>query len=198
MSREAMDDLAGYYDRVVHFIETFGFRRDEARDIAQDVFARVSKHEEQYRGTSKWKFLETTARYEAFNAIRKKKAQKRDVPEVAIDDLPHLSDSVTRDLWTGREPLTQEEEVIEREQAEIRAKRLAAAIGELEQITRICLIHWLAGRKYREIATLMGLTINAVKSRLHEVRTELRERLHEDPDGIRFPTSDTEHDDEQE
>lgn len=193
-----MDDLAGYFERVVHFVESLGFPWQEARDIAQDAFARVLKHKEQYRGDAKWAFLETTTRYEVANAIRRKKAQKRAVTELSIDDLPHLADSVSTDVWSGRRPLTPEEELIHHQEADLRAKRLAAAIGQLGQITRTCLNLWLGGSKYREIAAITGLTINAVKSRLHEVKSELRERLGEEPEGIRLPALDRGDDDGQE
>ena len=192
MSHDAIDELTPYYNSVLRFIRSFGFSADEARDIAQDVFARVSKHKEQFRGDSRWTFLQTTARYDVFNAIRKKKAAMRDGKEVSMDDLPHLPESLAENPWTGQSAPSPEDEVIEREQTEIRARRLAAAIENLGQITRTCLRLWLGGLKYREIATTMDLTIDAVKSRLHEARTELRERLHEDPGGIRWPAPDTE------
>ena len=50
--------LYKYYDRVVAYLMAFGFSRDDARDLAQDVFVRVIESMSTFRGEAKWTFLE--------------------------------------------------------------------------------------------------------------------------------------------
>lgn len=169
-----------YCRNVVRFFVRLGFPREEARDLAQEVFVRVYKGMESYRGEAEWAYLETIARRIAWNAIREGKTLKRSGIEVSLDALP-CPDSLDRDPWTGQSPPTREDELIEREERERQARRLKQAIGELPPKTRMCVVLRLGSLSYHEIQETLGITLDTVKARLNDARNLLRTKLREEP-----------------
>ncbi|HEV7765839.1 MAG TPA: RNA polymerase sigma factor [Thermoanaerobaculia bacterium] len=172
-----------YYRSVVSFLIRHGMARDEARDLAQDVFVRVYEHMDAYRGESEWKFLEVTARRLALNHFRARQTQKRGGVEVPLDAIPEARTAIP----------SAELGLAEREERDVRRKRLHAAISELPASEQKCLLLWLRESTYSEIQRILGISMDAVKSRLHDARKRLRERLAAEPVGVRWPD---EHDEE--
>jgi RNA polymerase sigma factor (sigma-70 family) len=67
----------------------------------------------------------------------------------------------------------------DREADVLHRKQLHDAIAKLPDLERQCFQLWLDGFKYREISTVIGVTPDAVKSRVREAKTHLRSRLKE-------------------
>ena len=80
---------------------------------------------------------------------------------------------------TGVDPvLTDDDESIERVDADAQRRALAAALAELRPRDReLLLLHAWAELSDREIAAALSLPVGTVKSRLHRVRRRLRNRL---------------------
>lgn len=80
---------------------------------------------------------------------------------------------------TGVDPLLiDDDESIERVDADAQRRALAAALAELRPRDReLLLLHAWAGLSDREIAAALSLPVGTVKSRLHRVRRRLRNRL---------------------
>jgi RNA polymerase sigma-70 factor (ECF subfamily) len=148
-----------YYRPLVGYLMK-SFRRlslDDARDIAQDAFLRVFKSMDTPIRNER-ALLHITARRLALNAVT------RDLrSDVGIETVSGLADPAS-----GPEANLEHQEQVE---------RLAQAIEELPEGTRICLLHRLSGLRYREIADLLNITLDSVKSRLHYALTELKQRL---------------------
>src|SRR5439155_1608107 len=110
-----------YYPSVFSFfIRRFRFSREEAQDLAQDVFLRVYEFGDDFH--AEWKFLEVIARRVALNRIRDNHAQKRKGHHVPIEDLIEEPQSPAT---------TQEEAVVMREQKLLLRRRLRDAIEQL-------------------------------------------------------------------
>jgi len=167
---EKFEELYAYHGAIVSFVMSLGFSRDEARDLAQDVFVRVYEHMDTYRGTSKWAFLQQVARRLALNAIRAKHAAKRTGDEVPPEDVVDLASQTSRP-----------DETYDRN---AEAKRLHAAIDKLDRDSRTIVLLQLAEFSYGEMAQILGISVPAVKSRLYVARGHLRELLGEEPDGL--------------
>lgn len=190
-----------YYQATIAFFVRFGFPVDKARDLAQETFLRVYRGMDRYRGDAKWTFIETTARNLAFNEIRYWSTQGRSAIEVSVDENPRLLGSLATNPWTNQKPPTPEEDLGEKEkeqEAERLRRRLRAEITKLPENLRSCLLLWLRGLKYRQIQTRLDLSMDAVKSRLHEARERLRESLGEEPGEIDWPAASEEDDHDQE
>lgn len=154
-----------YYDRVVTYFFHLGVPREEARDFAQDVFVRVFRHMDTYRGEAEWSFIEITARRYFANALRAKYARKRDAVTSPIDELEReLSDASP-----GADA-----EMERREEAVIRKRAFLDAIAQLAPGSREAFLLRVKGRKYKEIAKVLGISLDAVRARVHEALVRLR------------------------
>ncbi|HEX2123569.1 MAG TPA: RNA polymerase sigma factor [Thermoanaerobaculia bacterium] len=164
-----------YYARTVHYlIAQFGFARPDAEDLAQDAFLRVLKSNEAFRGGAEWAFIRTTAHNVAVNWIRDRKAAKRRGVSVSIDDLGEF-----RDGARGAD-----DALVRREETNAIRKRLLHAIAALPEGARLCYFLRRRGRSYDEISVILGITIDAVKTRLHNAKRRLHEAVGKLPEGV--------------
>lgn len=157
-----------YYDRVVSYFLHHGVPREEARDFAQDVFFRVFRYMDTYRGEAEWSFIEITARHYFSNVLRAKYTQKRDAPTSSIDEL----EREVRDTSPGVDA-----EMERREEAAIRKRAFLDAIAQLAPGSREAFLLRVKGRKYKDIAKLLGISLDAVRARIHEARVRLKEQF---------------------
>jgi len=155
------------------------FGDDESHDLAQDTFRRFYEHVDDLRNEAAWSFLHSVARNVAFNAIRSSKTLKRTPLLESVESLEILpdTDEVKANLFTGEPPVSPEAAFIDDESARIQRKQLDAAIHDLPIGAQQCLLLWMDGNSYEQIARTLGITIDAVKSRLRDARRAVREQL---------------------
>ena len=165
------EELYKYYPAVVSLLLRLDFDLEDARDLAQQVFVRVYEHMDAYRGESKLSYLERITRRLAYNSIRDRHAAKREGISVPADELLELHDERTTAADTA---LEQKEN----------AARLHRAVEQLEPNERTAVLLQLSGQSYEEMVGTLGITIPALKSRLHMARKRLRELLGEEPEGL--------------
>jgi RNA polymerase sigma factor (sigma-70 family) len=159
-----------HYARVWRYFRSNRISDDEAHDLAQDTFKRLYERMNQIRNDDPWPFLATIAKTILLNRVRARLTQKRNAWMVEIDD-PDLSFA---------EPAAAEEpDYAEREAEEARRSRLRAAIASLPPGQRECLRLRLEGFSYDEITKILGITLDAVRSRLRDATRTLREQLGE-------------------
>ena len=177
-----------FYRRVVAFLMHLGFSLDDARDLAQETFLRVYKNMDAYRGEAEWAFLRTTAHNLAKNRIRDNSAQKRKVTRVTIEEIADPIDPA---------PPPDEVMAVREETARFR-DRYAAAVASLSGMQRECFLLRHQGYSYDEIAAVLRIPVNSVKSRLHDAKKRLKEVLGAEPQGIDWPEAAGDRDDRQE
>jgi len=154
-----------FYWRMVRFyVRAFRVSQEDAEELTQEAFLRFYEALDEYRGDAEWGFLETIARNVAYNWIRSRMTAKRNAPTVSIDD---------RETFRKNEPEAKPHDYAEGEEV----KRLYAAIASLPASQRICVEYQLQGYKYEEMAAVLRITVDAVKSRLRDARKTLRARL---------------------
>lgn len=156
-----------HYGRVYRYYRASGVADDEAHDLAQDTFKRFFENFDSYRGEAEWAFLETVARNVLYNWLRASRAAKRAATMVAIDDPEVIYDP----------PAPAEPDYADRQQTELRRARVRLAVAALSEGQRECIRLWMLGFKYTEIATILKVSVDAVKSRLRDAKRDLRTRL---------------------
>jgi len=157
-----------YFGRVYRFFRGYGVADSETQDLAQETFTRIYERFDQYRDGG-WSYIETVARNVLYNWVRAGKTAKRTGKIVQIDD-PEIAFDV---------PAVEGPDYAEREQQQMRNKRLAQAVSELADGQREAFRLYVLGFKYREIAKVLEVTEDAVKSRLRDAKRHLRARLGE-------------------
>ncbi len=141
---------------------------DAALDLVQETFLRALRGLASFRGESS---LRTWLHRIAVNLFLNKRRGPRRLM-VDLEILEELEPSWW-DRWTGRIP-DPEEVVANREQIEL----LGEAITRLpEEHRAVLLLRDREGHSTREVADLLGISVPAVKSRVHRARVSVRKEF---------------------
>ncbi len=165
--------VARYQDRLVTVLDHVVGDRDQAEDLAQEVFLRVYRSRTRYQPGAKFAtWLFTIANNAALNALRSR-ARRREVNLVARDSGPFRGRPLDRMLQasSGQMPARQFDK------SELRAV-VRLALESLNERQRMAvLLCKFEDMSYADIAEAMELTPKAVKSLLARARVNLREVL---------------------
>jgi RNA polymerase sigma-70 factor, ECF subfamily len=147
--------------------------RDEAEEVVQEVFLTVYEKAHTFRGTaafSTWLYRVTA------NAALTKLRRRKKGEELALDEyLPSFREDghhLVRPVvdWSN--------ELEERVASGERQRLIQQALDELAPVDRaVVVLSDLEGLSDREIASALGLSVSAVKARLHRSRLVLRGKL---------------------
>ena len=157
--------VAAYWSRVFgKFVRQVGDRQ-EAEDLAQDVFLRLYRSRKRYRPRAKlatWVFF--IARNVGRNALRRRRRKKLTPVGLAFDgeDFPGLG--ILTDDAAPAAPL---------ERAEL-ARLVRGAVAGLNGRQRRAVELQFDDRSYAEIADALAMSPKAAKSLLYRARNELR------------------------
>lgn len=173
-----------YQKSVYNFFANRGFTRDESRDLTQETFLELHRSMGSFRGdASSVTWVWAIAKNVWLRTLRDRGRAKRSAEVVSLDLLVEVGqlNSVEAKL----SDLSDQGEALERVLSDERVKFLRAAIGELPEKTRNCLLlHLLQSRKCREIATTLQMSESAVKFHLAQGREKLKALL-----ATQFPES---------
>jgi len=161
---------AAYQPRILRYLARL-VGENEAEDLAQEVFVKVSQGIKSYRGEaqlSTWVYrIATNAAIDRIRAASFRQDAKLDW----LDDLDETEDT---DLWTGEETPPLEQQLMRKEMYECFIDfvkclppnyRSVVVLSELEHLPN------------NEIARILGVSIEVVKIRLHRGRTRLLQEL---------------------
>lgn len=171
-----------FYPRVLGFFLRKGAERDLARDLTQSVFLRVWKNWKTTDGgpvesLAPWIF--TITRNLFLNHLRDGMAPKnRPRGSFVSIENPGEHDENVAEKLAGEEP-----DALDELLANEREAKVQTAIEALPPRMRRCVLLYLEGFKYEEIATLMLTSIETVKSQLFQSKVKLKEALSTDLPG---------------
>ncbi len=171
-SQAAFTELMGRHrGPIVNFLNRLIGDRDRAEDLAQEVFLRVYRHAGTYRVTARFTtWLYTIAsnlgKNELRNRARRKNVSMEDAPrELSQEDYHHgtREDFLTPDRVTDLKD---------------RKAKVRSAIDSLPEHFRLMLVmRDMEGFSYEEIASMQGLPLGTVKSRINRARLEFKRRI---------------------
>jgi RNA polymerase sigma-70 factor (ECF subfamily) len=163
-----------YQHRLVTVMRHLVGSKEEAEDLAQEVFLRVYRARKKYRPRAKFStWLFTIANNLALNALRSR--QRKPVVPLDVRDSgplgPRPAEQLVRDRASQPGARIQQQEL---------AAVIAQALEGLNERQRVAVIlNKFEDMNYAEIAEVMNLTTKAVKSLLSRARENLREALRE-------------------
>jgi RNA polymerase sigma-70 factor (ECF subfamily) len=164
-----------YSDRVYRLAYRMTGSREDAEEVAQDALWTAARKIHTFKGDSAFgSWLYRIAANAAYMKLRARKATAR---EIAIDDvIPPLENGGAHfepmDDWSPRV----DEQALTAELREV----LQGIIDELAPDYRAALVmHDVEGLSNPDIAETLGISLPAVKSRIHRSRLYLRKRLSE-------------------
>ena len=166
-----------YGGRLVRYFLKRGLSPEDAEDLTQDVLIRVFNGEarlDSRTGLEAWLF--EIAKHVALNHHRSRTALKRSAVVVSLNEPASPEGDGPR-----REPKDEEPDARDRLLREERLARLTAALDGLPPQMRRCVrLRIDQDRKIEEIAILLRMSPNTVKSHLHHATLRLRSRLEGD------------------
>jgi RNA polymerase sigma-70 factor (ECF subfamily) len=163
---DAFNDLVVcYQDQLFALVVRMVPDRDQASDAVQEAFFSAYRNMRAFRGGSVRSWLSRIAVNAAMDAQRAKKRRP-------AQPYPELEDEAWQppageDADPERTALTFE-----------RSRALSAALATITDDQRVAIVLYdVEGYDYAEIATMTGVSLGTVKSRIHRGRLAMRDRL---------------------
>jgi len=147
----------------------------EAEDLTQEVFAKVSRSLGTFRAeshVSTWIYrIATNLAIDRIRYCTLPFADPLKRTEEPIDAHDEIED---RNIWTGEKPHTAEQKLIRGEMTDC----IRSCLENLPETNRIVLVlSDLENIRNKDIAEIMGATLETVKIRLHRARAMLRKEI---------------------
>jgi RNA polymerase sigma-70 factor (ECF subfamily) len=164
-----------YGDRVYRLALRITGSNEDAEEVAQDALWTAARKISTFKGEAA--FGSWLYRIAANAAYQKLRARKAKAHEIAMDDVLPAFDAAGRHF----EPMADWSERVDEQalQGELR-RVLGAAIDELPADYRTALVmHDVEGLSNPDIAEALGISLPAVKSRVHRSRLFVRKQLAE-------------------
>lgn len=166
-----------FYAQVYRFFLRKKIRGEIAEELTQNTFFSVYNKLKDLRQDEQFEiWLWQIARREMLRKWERERAQKRqgqDVPleDVSINEAIELVSFVAK---LGDSVPNPQEQLLNQELKEL----IHTAMQQLPEQMRRCLeLRLVLDMQYQEIAQVMGISINTVKSHLFQAREQLRKRL---------------------
>ncbi len=159
---------AGLVNRYQNYVFTLCLRmvktREDAEEVAQDVFIKAYKYLADFKGASKFTtWLYTIVNNTAISFLRKKKLDVHSLDNDTVFELADSQDSGMRaNMVEQKSKLSMVHEAI----------RLLTPDD-----AQIITLFYKAEQSLDETARILGIEVNAAKVRLHRARTRLKEKM---------------------
>lgn len=164
-----------YYPWARRFFGRFGHTPQESEDLAQETFSQVFERIGSFRreGSFKSWFFAVASNVHR-NQHRWRHREKRRNPEVSIDT---AADPDASPLELPSLEAAPDRAAYEKERREALAQAMARLPPQMRQVLALRVDQDL---KYREIATVLQISVETVKAHLFQARERLRSALGED------------------
>ena len=172
-SRDAFEELfARHHRRVIHFCYRMTGDQARAEEAAQEVFLRIARAASTYQPTARFTtWLYTIARRTTLNYLRDEKESGVKVPIDATGEGREGTDGI---LLPGPQDWGPERIAWGAQLQE----RFVAALQKLPEGNRTAFVlNRGDGLSYEEVAAVLGVTVQAVKSRIFRAREMLLAEL---------------------
>ena len=158
-----------YQNKIYRLARRMTETDEDAEDVLQEAFIKAFKSLSGFKGKSKF----STWLYRITVNLALMRLRRRKLDAVSLDE-PLVTEEGAVQREIEDETIGPLEELIESESMEV----LDAAIEELPKAYRaVFVLRHVEGLSTEETARIVGISVPAVKSRLHRTRLLLREKL---------------------
>jgi RNA polymerase sigma-70 factor (ECF subfamily) len=164
-----------YRPQLLHYLSRL-VGEAEAEDLVQEVFIKVNRALANFRGDSSLAtWLYRIATHTAYDRRRSPSFQQLEQNRQAADPLDEEMDELNGcDAFTGTQPQPIEQQYVKKELSACVNNRLAALP---ESYRTVLVLSDMEGLNNKEIAEILGVSLDTVKIRLHRARAMLREQV---------------------
>lgn len=159
---------AGLVNRYQNYVFTLTLRmvknREDAEEVAQDVFIKAYKYLADFRGASKFStWLYTIVNNTCISFLRKKKLEIHSLDNEKVFEVADSMDSGFR------------ANLVEQKSRQSMVHNAIGLMGPDD--AEIITLFYKSEQSLEEIAQILGLEVNTAKVRLHRARTRLKEKM---------------------
>ena len=149
-----------YYDPLCHYSYAILGDFSEAEDVVQDLFTYLWKNKEEVKFEREAKaYLYSSVRYRALNVLKHKVVMRRNNP-LLLQFIQNIQ----------QEGYSEEEE--------LKIEKINEVLNTLPpQCKTVFTMSCLDGKKYKEIAQELGISVNTVKFHITKAYREIREKV---------------------
>jgi RNA polymerase sigma-70 factor (ECF subfamily) len=161
-----------YQERIFRYL-TLMVGKNEAEDLTQEVFVKIGQALETFRGESSLStWIYRIATNAAHDKLRRSLNRLSGEKLLTIETIKETKED--ENIWTGETADSTEQRVIRQEMNGC----IREIISTLPEAYRaVIVLSELEDQSDREIADILGLTLHAVKIRIHRARARLKEEL---------------------
>jgi RNA polymerase sigma-70 factor (ECF subfamily) len=164
-----------YYPKILGYLTRTLNDREVAEDLSQDVFIRVNEGLSNFEGRaslSTWIYkIATNIACDYFKSASFRIGKKQAISGENIDERKE-----DMNVWTGDKSKTSDQ-VMEKKEMNDCIKRY---VNEIPEIYRaVFILSEYEGLKNKEIAEILGLTLDTVKIRIFRARSQLKKKMKE-------------------
>ncbi len=166
-----------YYRSVYNLFRRRGFSREESLDLTQETFLRVYKSMGQFSGLgSQEGWILTIATNVWKNEIRKRRTAMRDAQEISLDDTGPRDPMAAVESQAGKK--FEKPGALETLLTEEKFDLVQRALQSLApQMKRCFLLRFSHDLRYREIAEIMEVSVETVKSHIYQAKLRLKDEI---------------------
>lgn len=161
-----------FRDRILRYL-TRMVGENDAEDLTQEVFAKVSRALKAFRGESQlstWVYqIATNAALDKLRRPSPRRENGQGLPVEAIAE-----SEADKDTWTGEEKASTEQRLIRQEMNGC-IREIIATLPE--NYRTVIVLSEMERLRDGEIADILGLSLQAAKVRLHRARARLKKEL---------------------
>ncbi|MBL0232533.1 MAG: sigma-70 family RNA polymerase sigma factor [Chitinophagaceae bacterium] len=155
-------------DRYQNYVFTLALRmvksREDAEEVAQDVFVKAYRYLADFKGASKFStWLYAIVNNTCITLMRKKKLVVHSLDQDNVFELADSRDSGMR------------ADKVEQKSKQQMVNQAISMLGPDD--AAIISLFYKAEQSMEETATVLGIEVNAAKVRLHRARTRLKEKM---------------------
>lgn len=160
-----------FYPKILRYLRDF-VGEGEAEDLAQEVFIKVNNSLDSFKSESKistWIYrIATNTAIDRTRNLSFKNIVPMDLREVTVGE------SGCANVWARKKSPPLESGIVKKEMNEC----IRSFIDNLpENYKTVLVLSELEGVKNKEIANILGLSLDVVKIRIHRAKIQLREEL---------------------
>ena len=162
-----------FYPKILRYLTKLTSNKEEAEDLTQDVFIKVNNSLGNFEGRSSlstWIYkIATNTANDRFRSAAYQKGHKQTLTGEFLEE-----NKEDKNVWTGEKTATTDK-IIEKEEMNSCVKRYVEDVNE--NYRTVFVLSEYEGVKNKEIADILGLSLDSVKIRLFRARTQLKKKM---------------------
>ena len=162
-----------FYPKILRYLTRILNNKDLAEDFTQEVFIRVNDGLDNFEGRSSlstWIYkIATNIANDYFKSASYQKGEKQTLSGEFLEE-----NKEDKNVWTGTKNEISDE-VLEKKEMNSCIKRYVQDISE--NYRTVFVLSEYEGMKNKEIADILGLSLDTVKIRIYRARTQLKNKM---------------------